>query len=272
VNESLWRYADKWASRALDHGWVEKWVEGAIFPRELVAFMAVCESRGVTSIVESGRQDAFSTLVLAEYTEEHAGVLVSIDLELDPARDARARKRLTQFRSIRYCRGDASRHIASEIAAVHGPVAVVIDGPKHLPALALNFAAAALPTVAVVAQHNLLSGAPDHRLFSHRAGGPVFYEDWPGTPGPAWTRLGELEREFCSAAGAARSLERSSLGIVDITNRRRLVSTVSPGLRLYQPFVVAALWRCRLFALVPLLFRVSAKAGALVRMVDRRRG
>lgn len=261
----FWQHAETWAQRALESGWVEKWVEGAIFPREMVAFLATCEEQRVVDVVESGRQDAYSTLILADYARAHAGRLVSIDLELDAERDLRGREPLQGFAEVKFCKGDATRELGRQVAGLRGPTAVLIDGPKHLMALTLNFAAASFPAVRVVAQHNLIEGAQDRALFAQRARSAVFYEDMPGTPGPYWDKLTAAETSHCVAVGAARSLERSSLGIAVVQDRRRLMRTVSPRLGFSQPALVALCWRLGWFGAVPRLFRGSARAAALVR-------
>src|SRR5712691_8115121 len=67
---------ERWARIALDDDWVGSWLEGAIFPTEIVFFLASCEANGIRYIIESGRQDGYSTRILGEYARR-TGVLVT---------------------------------------------------------------------------------------------------------------------------------------------------------------------------------------------------
>ena len=147
---------EAWAGHALRESWVDKWVEGAIFPREMVFFLSVCELNGVVNIIESGRQDGYSTRILGFYARKHGGLASSIDMESDRKRAFRCRLELcgNPYLSLLRveCRSLLGPLLFSDTAV---PTAVLIDGPKGYLAMGLLLAASAFPWVKVGAMHNL---------------------------------------------------------------------------------------------------------------------
>ena len=71
------------AALVLDSAMVEPWIEGAIFPCEMAYFIAQCQIAGVRTIIESGRQDGYSTKLLGLWAKSAGTEIVSIDLEHD---------------------------------------------------------------------------------------------------------------------------------------------------------------------------------------------
>ena len=67
----------KWAQEI--RAWNIPWHTG-IYPREMAAFLGLCDFCGIRSIVESGRgAHAYSTQILGEYDERTGATVVSID-------------------------------------------------------------------------------------------------------------------------------------------------------------------------------------------------
>lgn len=249
--------AERWSRVALDAGWVEGWVEGAIFPRELVVFLAALDDLRIRLVVESGRQDGYSTAALGTWSTESGGRVVSVDLELDPERAEACRARLADYPAVEVLRGDAYELVGAALDTDE-PTALLVDGPKGFPALSMLLAAAQRPSVRLLAQHNLDPGLAETGLLERRTGRRLHYEDL-GLSGNAWRELGELELAFCRDAGAARSLEHSTLAIVplDDVQRRRLWTTLDPRLSILQPPLVAVLWRAGRHRAVRELARAS---------------
>lgn len=240
------RHIELWAQVAVDEGWAGEWVEGAIFPRELVAFLAMCEELGVRNIVESGRQDGFSTMAFARYAEEHGGRVISIDLEDDRDRAARCRARLARFDVIEYRTGQAFSLLGSALRdASNAPTALCVDGPKGFVALGMLLAAARYPHVLLLTQHNLAEGTPERRLVERRVALPTHYESYSTVGGAAWDRLSSAEFARGQSLGAVRDLHASSLAMIPLppTSRWRLVRTLSLRCRFVQPPFVALMWR-----------------------------
>lgn len=251
---------EKWARIAIEREWARDWVEGAIFPREMVAFIALCETRQVATIIESGRQDGYSTQALAQYAEDCNGLIVSIDDEPDAERAADTRRRLERYARLSLVKGDSFSIFGKHLRAQRPKkCAVLVDGPKSFEAMALTFAAAASRHVFVIGQHNLERGQRDTKVFQYRSGRGIHYEDLEGFRGPAWDRLGEEERIVCGSLGARRSLEESSLGLIDLAHSRRsrLSRTTGRAFRAYQPWAVAILWRLGMFRAAGRLFKLS---------------
>lgn len=250
--------AEYWAEIALTQDWVSGWVEGAIFPCEMVFFLAVCDAAGARAVVESGRQDGFSTRILGEYARRTGARIVSIDLEEDAARAAQCRRRLAEY-PVELWRGNAYEMVPKAVARSDGPLALLIDGPKGFPALALAFAAAADEKTAIISLHNLIDGGEPRAVFESLGGAPKFYEAVLRPDGNAWAALRRREREVCQARGAARSLESSSLGVavVDADMRAALWSRMDRRFGFHQPPVLRLGWSLGQHRLTRYLFSLS---------------
>lgn len=243
--QQLKERVEHWATIAIERNWSSQWVEGAIFPRELVALLASCDSLGVRRIVESGRQDGYSTMVLGQWAESVSGRVVSIDLEVDPVTAQACRARLESFGGVELRKGDAFELVGAALVSTDEPTALLLDGPKGHPALSMLFAGASLPHLRLLAQHNLDPGLSETELLQARAGRELFYEDLGLDGMPNWDRLGDLELEELAVKEAVRSLDHSTLAMVrlDAADRQRLATTKAVQLSLLQPQLVARMWR-----------------------------
>ena len=132
---------DEVAGLILDHQLVDQWVDGAIFPCELAFFLATCRMRHVEAIIESGRQDGYSTLVLGYFAQRYNVSIYSIDREIDRDRAQRCRKRL-QGLPVQLLVGDAYDLVGRQLDLLADrTTALLIDGPKGWAALSMIAAA-----------------------------------------------------------------------------------------------------------------------------------
>jgi len=216
-------WTEVWSQHALRRKWCERWVEGAIFPREMVYFLSECDRNEARVVIECGRQDGFSTWILDQYAQCHFVEVHSIDhgptiFGLD---------RVTQYR------GDAFELLPKILRGLPRTtrIALLIDGPKDASALALVSALALDRRIVLIALHNRALGDMP---------GATFYED--NTPcGPQWNALANREHEL----KAVRSLTQSSLAILTPTYLRRLrmAHACRSAFHLYQPMLLRLGWR-----------------------------
>lgn len=237
---------ERWASLALELDWVSGWREGAIFPCEMVYFLAACDAAGIRAVIESGRQDGYSTMILGEYARRTDVRIVSIDFEDDVDRAARCRAALAPY-PIDIRKGNAFEAVVAAVRECREPAALIVDGPKGFLAQSMALASLACGPVRLLSFHNLPEGSDFRASFQGlAAGSSAFYEtDVDPLDATSWRRLREREREICDAKGARRSLEASSLGVlrIDESRRGRLARTVALHFGLVQPIVISSLWR-----------------------------
>jgi hypothetical protein len=224
-------------------GYVDRWTEGAIFPSEMAFFLASCQVENVRVVVESGRQDGYSTEILGDWASRNDAQIVSIDLEQDAARAVACRQRLVRW-PIEVIKGSAYAEFGRwKKRRSDRRVAFLADGPKGWPAISM-MSAATTEHVQVVALHNLNVGTGERNFFEGIGDRPVFYEDAIVEPGPRWLRLREQELRVARATETARSLDVSSLGVLalDLEGRHKFRNAWRLEFGLHQPAVVRALW------------------------------
>ena len=243
------------AARLVLEKHVDSWVEGAIFPCEMAYFIARCQISGVRTVIESGRQDGYSTKLLGLWAKSTGAEIVSIDLEHDEKRAAQCHQLLSGL-PITLVKGNAYAEVGRfSRAAAAQPMALLADGPKGWPALSL-IAAATRPNVRLIALHNLADGVPERPWFVARGG--RFYEDESFSPGPRWRELRAAEIAHAQKQLAVRSLERSSLGVLLVDDQARSrIRSVDAHFGLHQPKLVSLLWDLGLFGLTPKLYGLS---------------
>lgn len=188
---------------------------GAIFPSEMAFFLHSCDGAGVAAIIESGRQDGYSTAVLGRFGDEHALPVISIDIELDPQRAQDARVRLGRYESLKILLGNSYRLIAKFLRTLPAPVALLIDGPKEHDAIYLSSAAAAYGPIALVGHHNTEPGASWHPHFAERFSEAKFFEDSELARDPAAQDFRKWERLFTQEAN--RNLSQTSLAVANLS-------------------------------------------------------
>lgn len=246
------------AAVLVSDGHLSRWMEGAIFPSEMAFFLASCEVAGVARVIESGRQDGYSTAILADWAAGDGREVVSIDLEVEPDRALACRERL-RGKPVELVKGSAyDRFGRISLAAPHTPTAFLVDGPKGWPALSM-MSAALTPGCRLVAIHNLAEGLEPRELFLCLGGAAAFHEGALANGGPQWRSLLERERETLAAQGAARDLECSSLGILHLDGavRGRFGGLRGSQYGLHQPAVVRKIYQAGLFAAAPKLYGLS---------------
>jgi hypothetical protein len=257
--QSRARSVERWARIALDGDWVADWVEGAIFPTELVFFLASCEAIGVRYIVESGRQDGYSTRILGEFARRTGVLATSIDYEEDAERGRRCRARLAGY-PLDLRVGSAFELLGPIVReAPAEPIALLIDGPKGFSAVSVTAAAAAEPRVALISLHNLDPGKGHRHALEAVADEPLFYEEALGEVGDNWSAIRQAERAHCAKIGTQRSLEHSTLGVIRVgrTQRRKLKRLSGASFKFYQPPLVRLGWHLGLYRLTAQLYTLS---------------
>lgn len=250
---------ERWAALALELKWVAQWVEGAIFPTEMVFLLATCESLGIGYIIESGRQDGYSSQILGEFARRTGVKVASIDYEEDKERGRRCRERLAEY-PIDLRVGNAFALLGAMVdEAGRAPIALLIDGPKGFGALSLAAAVTADPRVLLLAMHNLDPGTGYRRMLESASGRPLFYEEALEHPGGAWRRLREVEHEHCMKISARRSLDHSTLGVVQIGDAERaaLRGLWGAPFKFYQPPLVRLGIQLKLYRQAAFLFSLS---------------
>ena len=237
---------ERWAGVAVDQKWVSEWKPGAIFPREMVFFLAACEAAGVVNIVESGRQDGYSTELIGYYARSRGGLAHSVDLEADRERAERCRQRLAGQPNLVLLKGNSVAFFGPILTGDRAaPTALLVDGPKGHLAISMLLGASGFRWVRLGAIHNLNPGSAERGIFVRLSPGPHFYEEISGRVGDQWDALGLEEKAVCGGRQEGRSVERSSLGIMrfDGLNRARLVMTMHPRFRTWQPLRLFLKWR-----------------------------
>lgn len=250
---------NRWSEMILDLKLVDEWCEGAIFPREMAFFLARCSATGVKRIVESGRQDGYSTRVLGEFGRRTGVEIISIDYEEDKPRAERCRQRLSHL-PVTMIAGNAFSEIGRTLQASTKKTALLVDGPKNWGAVSILCAAAFFPQVAILAMHNLDVGFKTRRFFAGLSSEPVFYEKFlcDSVNGGAWEKLGEKECRLVEEWAAARS-GLSTIGVVALTedNRRRIAGSADPHFRTYSPAFIRWAWLTKNYGLVNFVFSAT---------------
>jgi hypothetical protein len=249
---------ERWSRVILDSGISERWSEGAIFPREMAFFLGCASASGAELIIESGRQDGYSTEILGFIAQAGTRV-VSIDYEDEKARGERCRQRLKHL-PVEMIVGDAFEEIGRLVQKNQVPTALLIDGPKSWGAISIAFAASAWPQVRVIALHNLPREYSTRKFFEGQAGTRVVYEDiLQGQSTPAWLELGARESTHSTLLNAGRTLEDSSLGLIILDDgmRARLPSAWALRFRFYPPVLVKLCWKIGAYGFLKSVFRLT---------------
>jgi hypothetical protein len=262
--------ADEWSAFAIEQGWPHQWVEGAIYCREMIFFLAMCEANGIDYIIESGRQDGFSTMILGEYAKKTGKTVVSIDYEDDPKRAEACHRRLAGY-PVDLQVGDAFVILPKLLRETSGRrVGLLFDGPKGWAALSLLLAATSFPSVSLLAMHNLAEHLlPVRYYFEGLSDQPAFYEALLKHRDGAWEAVGIMESEFAAQLGGVRSTDVSSLGVVPIveSRRREFAQTTARPFGLFQPALISAGWSRSYDRAVAQLFSQSFKWNTRLAMI-----
>jgi hypothetical protein len=227
---------DEEARRLIDSGLAAQWIRHAILPSEMAFFLAQCNEQNITYVVESGRQDGYSTEVLGRWASEKGARVVSIDTGFLPDRDAASKVRV-QSLPVDCRNGDAFDAVGKALFEANGRrTALLIDGPKRWPALMLLSAASCQPHVRVLALHNLDPGSNIREWATSNEF--RFYEDF-ASASPTWQQLLAIGRECRLHVPEENADQVSLLGVR--SNGRTLPWHRHFGFG--HPILVSALWR-----------------------------
>jgi hypothetical protein len=257
-NNDALRDAAEAAAELVLGGYIEKWVEGAILPSEMAYYLAVCTEQGVSRVIESGRQDGYSTEILGDWAGRGDREVVSIDLEQDAARAALCRQRLTQL-PLTLVKGSAYTEFGRWARkATNRHIGFLADGPKGWPAISM-MAAATSDLVKVVALHNLTLVFRERGFFEDLGEQRVFYESALPNPGPHWQDLLARERKMLETARPTRPYDPSSLAVLVLNdgNRERFRRAWRLEFGLHQPAIVRTLWNAGAFGVATKLYGLS---------------
>lgn len=241
--EDLHRCISEWGGRILNQGYVAEWRPGAIFPREMAYFLGVCDFLRVSRVVESGRQDAYSTMLLGVWASLDSRDVVSIDMEVDARRAQQSRHRLAPFPQLDLRKGDAFDVLGRVLMESTNPTALLIDGPKGKGALALGLAGLGLDHVVIAAQHNVIPGTREHGVLARVTTLPLYYEAFTNSlDSLGWRSLAEAEIQHCAEFEGVRSTAYSSLAVATKRDEPKLAASVGFLFGIRQPPVLRSLW------------------------------
>lgn len=184
---------------------------GSIFPSEMAFFLWSCEQAGIRSIIESGRQDGYSTAVLGRWADDSDMAVVSVDVEIEPERAKATRDRLSRFKQIDVLKGNSYQLMPQLLSKLEAPIALLIDGPKEHSAIYLSAAACTSGKVRMVAHHNTKPSMPWYAHFVNRFGQPKFLESTPIVRCDTFENFRSWEMKIANSEH--RDLGHSSLAI-----------------------------------------------------------
>jgi predicted O-methyltransferase YrrM len=183
---------------------------GAIFPSEMALLLYHCEQTGARCIIESGRGRGYSTAVLAAYGEAKGIPVISIDWETDKEATAFSRGHLAKYKDLQLMVGDGFAKVPGLLRTQPGPIALLLDGPKHYEAVWFSGAAVALGPIGLVAHHNTHYKTPWAPHFDARFPGAHRVEDSALVQADGFAAFRAWERELITLTGN-RSLDHTSL-------------------------------------------------------------
>jgi len=248
---SLTAPLERYSRMLLDSGVVRDMVSGAISISEMAYLMAWFDVLGIRRIIESGRQDGYSTLILGAYAQATGAEIISFDYEDDKERARRCRARLAKY-NIDLQVGDTWDLMWPAVTRSNEPTAILVDGPKHWSGLTLLCASAEAPQVKLIASHNLGPGSPCRKFFQSLSDVPVGYPEVVGEGPSVWQELLDVERQRIDDIGLSGKNFKTTLGTIPVeaSNREQIANARHPGFRLYSPRTVRWLWKTGNYSLL----------------------
>lgn len=227
------------------------WVTG-IYPAEMAAFLGLCQACGIKSILESGRgPDAYSTHILGMYADLSGEPVVSIDFA--PIETMKFGPQLKAYRNLRCLAGSVATVLPKAMPTLHGPVALLIDGPKEDRANCLSLCASMQYHVGVIAHHNATPETPWAQALQRIFPGLFRYEELQLDSDPRWQKFREWEHqavhgyEIDDKRGfAGRQLDQSSLAMAVVPDRSQLrpwMKKIKPGPFPFKPWSLKWMWK-----------------------------
>jgi hypothetical protein len=201
-----------------------QWVVGAIFPTEMAMFLARCEAAQVDGIIESGRQDGYSTAALADYAVLMDVPVISMDLPDTPERGARTRARLAGRPNLRLLDGNSLRILPRAVPSTTRRLALLVDGPKGRVANSLMVAAHAAYPIALFAYHGHYPGTADGEEREEAFPAMHLVDPFEYEHLPEMSRLIELERSVTAGVDmGVRAFGKITLAIASVEPRRDIL-------------------------------------------------
>lgn len=188
----------------------EEWLPGAMFPSEIWWLYKNIVAAKPDILIECGRQDGYSTYLLAQLLSEHGIKIYSIDFDEDKARLAGIVAKLAGY-NVECVSGDIHIKVPELLLANKDKrIAIVQDGPKGWEGIATLMAATLGFNVVLCAQHNLHRGHLSRKYFQLVSRGATFLEFSDEAEIKA---LREKEIGFLATKNSNRDLDHSSLGV-----------------------------------------------------------
>lgn len=198
--------------------WTPKWKTG-IYPFEMAVFLGVCDVMKIKTVIDSGRgPDAYSTLVLGEFSELNGISVYSFDLT--PIEKKHYRESLNRFQKITFLTGDVFVQLPGVLRESQGPVALLVDGPKKEDANRLSLIASSVFDIRIVAHHNCPPAAAWTHQFKKAFNGATTVEDFNMNDFPEWQSFRTWEQQVTGnysvdsmekGVAIGRTLQASSL-------------------------------------------------------------
>ena len=238
---------DKWSLIALQEDWIGRWTQSAMFPSELVFFLALCEHSGIKRIFESGRYEGTRRSGWPPTPSGKAPTCIRSTWNLVRTIAQRGRERLSKYP---VCAPHDGRHLSG--AWQHHAVPsgrACGTGRGRAETLRRHERALCRRRLPVDSRHRHAQPRREarHRGVLHaRRRRPRYYEDYAKNPDGVFARLRASELEQLSAK-VQRPLDRSSLAVmkVDDAARQQLLWTMDRRFGRHQPLVLYWRWRLR---------------------------
>ena len=204
------------------------WVDGAMLPSELMFLEKELLSSDCNLIVECGRQDAYSTVILGEFAKLHNFDVLSIDFDDNLTLLRNAEEKLKGL-PVKCISGDIHAWVPKLIKEnKNRRIAVIQDGPKGWEGLSTLLASSFFNNVVLLAQHNLHLGHKSRDYFCSLPGGDnAFLETRKDED---LIEFRKIELEYFKNIKTLRDIGTTSLGVIQLSNDRdRMINQISLG-------------------------------------------
>jgi hypothetical protein len=203
----------------LKNDYFSNWLNGAMLPSEIFWLQKNILEIGCDLIIECGRQDGFSTLILGEFAKENNIKVLSIDFDDNVDKLNSCVKKLEGL-PVECVSGDIHFHVPRLINEFpEAKICIIQDGPKGWEGMATLLASVFYDQVKLIAQHNLHVGHNSRSYFISIPGGDCsFLEDSKSAD-----LLNFRKEEICyfEKVKANRNLDLTSLGIIKLDKNRK---------------------------------------------------
>jgi len=194
------------------------WIDGAMLPSEIMFLQEKILASKCDLIVECGRQDAYSTVILGNFAKKHNIEVLSIDFDDNKVMLDNSINKLLGL-PVKCISGDIHFHVPT-IIKDHSErrIAIIQDGPKGWEGLSTLLAAVFYDQVMLIAQHNLHIGHKSRNYFSSIPGGlNAFLES---TNNEELLNFRRKELNFFKDKKTLREVDITSLGIISLDKDR----------------------------------------------------